>query len=254
MKAGVTFEIFTFGLCSKEAHALMTSSFRSHKDLQDHGTKPPCFVARCDLLNSKTFYSLPWYVYYANRFEICPKYMYFVIAAFLLYHVVSWVIVIHRLRDWNIERRIKMEGFCRYSFWNQTLVWNTTNPRLTDCFQDTVMIGIPCVFLWLLTPFWLLNIYRRRRSQFPLPNRKFITLAFKILSLIILMGNVIFKLILRVEILERLYPSDMVGLSLLLVSYTFIGFLTVIERKLFIHTSPLQFYFWWVWLYLFVVL
>ena len=137
-----------------------------------------------------------------------------------------------------------MEGFCRDSFWNQTLVWNTTHPRLTECFQDTVMIGIPCLFLWLLTPFWLFNICRRRRSQYPLPNRKFITLAFKILSLVILMGNVIFKLILRVEILERLYPSDMVGLSLLLVSYTFIGLLTVIERKLFIHTSPLQFYFW----------
>ena len=89
VKSGVIFEIFSFALCSKEAHALMTSSFRSHKDLQDHGTKPPCFVARCDLLNSKTFYSFPWYVYYANRFEICPKYLYFVIAAFLLYHVVN---------------------------------------------------------------------------------------------------------------------------------------------------------------------
>ena len=140
---------------------------------------------------------------------------------------------------------MESEGFCRDSFWNQSMVWNTTRPQFTHCFEDTVLVGLPSIFLWFLTPFWLSNIYgRRRRTQYPSPTGKFATICGKFICLVILMGSTIFKLIHRSETLEKLYPSDMVGLSLLFISYAFIAVLIVIERKSCIHTSPLQFYFW----------
>ena len=142
------------------------------------------------------------------------------------------------------EEEVAMGAFCRDSFWNQTLIWNTTHPQLTHCFQDTVMIGVPCLFLWIFTPFWLLNICTRRTFQYPSPNKKISTLTFKFLCLIILVGGGIFKMIRRVEDLERIYPSDTVGPSLLLLSYVCVAFLIVVERQTNIHTSPLQFYFW----------
>ena len=153
--------------------------------------------------------------------------------------------LIHFLETMEDQEKT-MEGFCRDSFWNQTLIWNTTHPQLTDCFQDTVMIGVPCVFLWIFTPFWLLNICTRRNSQYPSPNKKISTLILKFVCLVILKAAGIFKLIQRYEVLDKLYPSDIAGPCLLLITYVLIAFLIVAERKAHIHTSPLQFYFWWV--------
>ena len=153
--------------------------------------------------------------------------------------------LIHFLKTMEGQEKT-MEGFCRDSFWNQTLIWNTTHPQLTDCFQDTVMIGVPCVFLWIFTPFWLLNICTRRNSQYPSPNKKISTLILKFVCLVILEAAGIFKLIQRYKESFRLYPSDIVGPCLLLITYVLIAFLIVAERKVHIHTSPLQFYFWWV--------
>uniref|UniRef100_A0A7N6B9Z8 ABC-type glutathione-S-conjugate transporter n=1 Tax=Anabas testudineus TaxID=64144 RepID=A0A7N6B9Z8_ANATE len=34
-----------------------------------------------------------------------------------------------------------------------------TNPDLTQCFQNTVLVWVPCVYLWLLAPFYCLHLY-----------------------------------------------------------------------------------------------
>uniref|UniRef100_A0AAR2JQY6 ABC transmembrane type-1 domain-containing protein n=1 Tax=Pygocentrus nattereri TaxID=42514 RepID=A0AAR2JQY6_PYGNA len=36
--------------------------------------------------------------------------------------------------------------------WNRT--WHTHNPDLTRCFQNTLLVWIPCVYLWLFAPFY----------------------------------------------------------------------------------------------------
>uniref|UniRef100_A0A7N6ALG0 ABC-type glutathione-S-conjugate transporter n=1 Tax=Anabas testudineus TaxID=64144 RepID=A0A7N6ALG0_ANATE len=41
--------------------------------------------------------------------------------------------------------------------WNRT--WYTANPDLTQCFQNTVLVWVPCVYLWLLAPFYCLHLY-----------------------------------------------------------------------------------------------
>uniref|UniRef100_A0A3Q1KB76 ABC-type glutathione-S-conjugate transporter n=1 Tax=Anabas testudineus TaxID=64144 RepID=A0A3Q1KB76_ANATE len=33
------------------------------------------------------------------------------------------------------------------------------NPDLTQCFQNTVLVWVPCVYLWLLAPFYCLHLY-----------------------------------------------------------------------------------------------
>uniref|UniRef100_A0A7N6BNZ9 ABC-type glutathione-S-conjugate transporter n=1 Tax=Anabas testudineus TaxID=64144 RepID=A0A7N6BNZ9_ANATE len=43
------------------------------------------------------------------------------------------------------------------SDWNRT--WYTANPDLTQCFQNTVLVWVPCVYLWLLAPFYCLHLY-----------------------------------------------------------------------------------------------
>lgn len=50
-------------------------------------------------------------------------------------------------------------GFCDSPLWVQNLTWNTTSPDFTSCFFNTVLVWIPCGFLWLLSPleFWKIS-------------------------------------------------------------------------------------------------
>uniref|UniRef100_A0A674MDI5 ABC-type glutathione-S-conjugate transporter n=1 Tax=Takifugu rubripes TaxID=31033 RepID=A0A674MDI5_TAKRU len=47
--------------------------------------------------------------------------------------------------------------------WNRT--WYTANPDLTRCFQNTVLVWVPCIYLWLLAPFYCLHLYCHDRGR-----------------------------------------------------------------------------------------
>ncbi|XP_052415241.1 multidrug resistance-associated protein 1 [Carassius gibelio] len=50
--------------------------------------------------------------------------------------------------------------------WNQT--WYTHNPELSNCFQNTVLVWAPCIYLWVLSPFYCLHLYCHGRGPLPL--------------------------------------------------------------------------------------
>uniref|UniRef100_A0A3B3ZX39 ABC-type glutathione-S-conjugate transporter n=1 Tax=Periophthalmus magnuspinnatus TaxID=409849 RepID=A0A3B3ZX39_9GOBI len=56
-----------------------------------------------------------------------------------------------------------MDAFCRLSgldpLWDWNRTWYTANPDLTQCFQNTVLVWVPCFYLWLLAPFYCLHLY-----------------------------------------------------------------------------------------------
>ena len=39
-----------------------------------------------------------------------------------------------------------------YLFQNQSLSWYTDDPDLTPCFQKTILVWVPCLFLWVWAP------------------------------------------------------------------------------------------------------
>lgn len=45
-----------------------------------------------------------------------------------------------------------MDAFCGSRFWDYNQTWNTTDPDLSICFQDTVLTWVPCGFLWITAP------------------------------------------------------------------------------------------------------
>lgn len=60
---------------------------------------------------------------------------------------------------------------------NTTLSWNTTNPELTDCFQKTVLVWVPCAYLWLaafLDAYYILNSKEKNIPWNPLNITKLI--------------------------------------------------------------------------------
>ncbi|XP_076852199.1 multidrug resistance-associated protein 1-like isoform X2 [Brachyhypopomus gauderio] len=56
-----------------------------------------------------------------------------------------------------------MDDLCSLSgldpLWDWNLTWYTPHPDLTQCFQHTVLVWLPCFYLWLCSPFYL--VYRR---------------------------------------------------------------------------------------------
>ncbi|XP_045495078.1 multidrug resistance-associated protein 1 isoform X3 [Colias croceus] len=42
-----------------------------------------------------------------------------------------------------------LDEFCGSKFWDSNLTWYTSNPEFTPCFEKTVLIWIPCGYLWL---------------------------------------------------------------------------------------------------------
>ncbi|XP_013391801.1 multidrug resistance-associated protein 1-like [Lingula anatina] len=53
--------------------------------------------------------------------------------------------------------------FCGSEFWNFTITWNNeVGPDFTPCFQNTVLIWVPCGLLWLALPFYSTFLKRRK--------------------------------------------------------------------------------------------
>lgn len=43
--------------------------------------------------------------------------------------------------------------------WDWNLTWHTDAPELTHCFQNTVLAWLPCLYLWLSAPFYILYLH-----------------------------------------------------------------------------------------------
>uniref|UniRef100_A0A3B5A3H6 Multidrug resistance-associated protein 1 n=1 Tax=Stegastes partitus TaxID=144197 RepID=A0A3B5A3H6_9TELE len=48
-------------------------------------------------------------------------------------------------------------------FWDWNRTWHTSNPDLTPCFQNTVLVWLPCLYLWISAPLYL--VYLRRNNH-----------------------------------------------------------------------------------------
>lgn len=92
---------------------------------------------------------------YLNTLPYLPKY-------FTLPANTPWLSLVPSPR-WICSPVISVFGFLGLFFfsfiqdWNRT--WYTANPDLTQCFQNTVLVWVPCVYLWLLAPFYCLHLY-----------------------------------------------------------------------------------------------
>ncbi|XP_030646267.1 multidrug resistance-associated protein 1 isoform X2 [Chanos chanos] len=61
-----------------------------------------------------------------------------------------------------------IDSFCSLDdsdpFWDWNRTWHAHNPDLTQCFQNTVLVWIPCVYLWVIAPFYFLYLKSHDRG------------------------------------------------------------------------------------------
>nr|CAD7423725.1 unnamed protein product [Timema monikensis] len=60
-----------------------------------------------------------------------------------------------------------MDAFCGSKFWDANVTWNTDDPDLTPCVQRTLLIYLPCAFLWAFSPLEVFYILNNKNSDIP---------------------------------------------------------------------------------------
>ncbi|KAK0179174.1 hypothetical protein PV327_007989 [Microctonus hyperodae] len=135
-----------------------------------------------------------------------------------------------------------MNLICGSSFWDNNLTWYTDLPDLTPCFQNTVLVWAPCVFLFT---FLFLEIYYLRNSK-----RRDIPYTWKFYSKALL---TLFLIILSIiDFFMAVYNSShttVYSVSFITPCIKIVTFMTTLvllhyNRKCGMQTSGLLFLFW----------
>ena len=145
-----------------------------------------------------------------------------------------------------------MDNICPTPFWNQTLTWDTDNPDLTSCFQETILIWIPCIFIWITSPFSLIY-WNRIRSRLRIPWTLvsilkqlfcFILILLSLSELIKSLIGVVSPSISDSKSSSQVYPVEYLSPLVQFTTFSLVLILMSMNRKKSINCSGLLFLFW----------
>ncbi|XP_023225674.1 multidrug resistance-associated protein 1-like [Centruroides sculpturatus] len=112
-----------------------------------------------------------------------------------------------------------LEVFCGSTFWDSQLTWNTSSPEFTSCFQKTVLVWMPCGFLWLFAPletYYLLKSSARNIPWTWLSISKIIIICF---LCILCLGDLAYSSIQTLHYLKNVPSADYYVSFIRLVSF-----------------------------------
>lgn len=159
------------------------------------------------------------------------------------YSILIYIIVLDLIKPkrqlFNINR---MEEFCGSPLWQYNLTWDiATQPDLTPCFQETILVWIPCLILWIFAPLEIIGIYRNERRYIPVT----------LLNLFKTFLSTVLCLLSLSELIEALTKTDnetelvdYVTPIVKSLTYVLVFGLNVFYRNRGVHTSGLMFIFW----------
>ncbi|XP_014219235.1 multidrug resistance-associated protein 1 isoform X2 [Copidosoma floridanum] len=136
-----------------------------------------------------------------------------------------------------------MDQFCGSKFWDANLSWYTDNPDLTECFQKTVLIWVPCIFLWICSSFEAYYLVNSKRKNIPLTwlfiSKYIITVALILLTVLDL-GKTI-----RNWVLDNIvYDVDFLTPCIKILTFILCLVLLIYNKKYGMRTSGLLWMFW----------
>ncbi|KAG2460889.1 ATP-binding cassette sub-family C member 3 isoform X3 [Polypterus senegalus] len=138
-----------------------------------------------------------------------------------------------------------MESLCGADspFWDPNRTIHTDNPDLTPCFQSTVLAWIPCIYLWITLPFYLLSLKKNNKGY----------IAMSLLNRFKTAFGVLLWLVCWVDLFYTFYEHsrDEVKATVFFVTPLIIGatmlvatFLIQYERLKGVQSSGVLFIFW----------
>ncbi|XP_053980762.1 multidrug resistance-associated protein 1 isoform X1 [Hylaeus volcanicus] len=135
-----------------------------------------------------------------------------------------------------------MDQFCGSKFWDEDLVWNTDDPDIPECFQKTILVWVPCAFLWVFSAIEVYYLINSKKKNVPYTwlfiSKQILVVALIVLSMVDL-ENAISR-----STSETVFSVDYCTPSIKIISFILAGILVVYNRKCGMQTSGLLFLFW----------
>ncbi|XP_059549253.1 multidrug resistance-associated protein 1 isoform X1 [Myotis daubentonii] len=138
-------------------------------------------------------------------------------------------------------------GFCSADgsdpFWDWNVTWYTSNPDFTKCFQNTVLVWVPCFYLWVSFPFYFLYLSHHDRGYIQMTHLNKAKTALGFLLWIVCWADLFYSF------WERNWgnfpaPVFLVSPTLLGITMLLATFLIQLERRKGIQSSGIMLTFW----------
>lgn len=136
-----------------------------------------------------------------------------------------------------------LENYCGSPFWNTSLTWNTTDPDFTPCFQKTVLLWTPCIFLCLLSPLELVFIRKFPKRAL---DRNIQNIAQTFFMLVIILTQVIeyFHILYEHYEEKEIASVDFYSPIIAFITFVLCFILMLLQHRKGRHTSGILFIFW----------
>ncbi|XP_063235805.1 multidrug resistance-associated protein 1-like isoform X3 [Bacillus rossius redtenbacheri] len=138
-----------------------------------------------------------------------------------------------------------LNSYCGTKFWDANLTWYTEDPDLTPCFQKTVLVWVPCAFLWLFSPLETYYILHSKTRNVPWNWLNVSKLASSGALVLLSLVELGFAAKRNSEGLET-YPVDIYSPLVMLVTLALSVVFVVLNRRNGLSTSGLLFLFWFL--------
>nr|XP_051703446.1 multidrug resistance-associated protein 1 isoform X1 [Oryctolagus cuniculus] len=140
-----------------------------------------------------------------------------------------------------------LQSFCSAEgsdpFWDWNVTWYTSNPDFTKCFQNTVLMWVPCFYLWACFPFYFLHLSQHDRGYIQMTHLNKAKTALGFLLWIICWGDLFYSFWERSQG-TLLAPVLLVSPTLLGITMLLATFLIQLERRKGVQSSGILLTFW----------
>ncbi|XP_071426855.1 ATP-binding cassette sub-family C member 6 isoform X2 [Pithys albifrons albifrons] len=133
------------------------------------------------------------------------------------------------------------EGSARPRDWNQT--WQTNTSGFTWCFESSVIVWIPCAYLWICFPFYYLYLRHKNRGYIRMSRIFKTKMVLGFILVILNFSNVFFMLWEINQGIPRA-PAFFISPAVMGITTILAIFLTQAERKMGIQSSGILLIYW----------
>ncbi|CAI5792166.1 resistance-associated 6-like isoform X1 [Podarcis lilfordi] len=137
--------------------------------------------------------------------------------------------------------RSKEDQFAELWDWNQT--WLTATPRFTSCFESTVLIWIPCVYLWVSFPVYYLYLRKNCRGYIRMSAIFKAKMVLGFALLLLCLSTAFYILWEATQGIPRA-PGFIIAPPLQVVTTVLVIFLTQMERLKGVQSSGVLLMYW----------
>ncbi|TFK05753.1 nucleoporin Nup37 [Platysternon megacephalum] len=144
-------------------------------------------------------------------------------------------------------RSMAIQGLCSQGgsepFWDWNLTWHTENPDFTKCFQNTILVWVPCIYLWVCFPVYFLYLRRHDRGYIQMSHLNKAKTALGLLLWIICWADLFYSFWERSQNIFR-PPVFVISPTVLGITMLLATFLIQYERMKGVQSSGVMLIFW----------